>query len=85
MRAAENGRWLLRVGQAGITTLIDPRGRTHGRLELFEPGVLFGEARLRSDLTLYARFGDWWMALTGLTLLAALVFRLRDGRAANGA
>lgn len=80
IRAVETGRWLLRVGQAGITTLIDPRGRAHGALGLFEPGVLRGEARLRSDPTLYVRWGDWWMGLCGALLLLAAALALRSRR-----
>jgi apolipoprotein N-acyltransferase len=76
VQAVENGRWLLRVGQAGITTLIDPTGATHGRLDLFEHGVLRGTARRRADLTLYTRFGDWWMGVVALWLGVA-VFRAR--------
>jgi apolipoprotein N-acyltransferase len=76
VQAVENGRWLLRVGQAGITTLIDPTGAMHGRLDLFEHGVLRGTARRRADLTLYTRFGDWWMGVVALWLGVA-VFRAR--------
>lgn len=83
VRAVATGRWLLRVGQAGITTLIDPRGRTHGQLGLFEPGVLYGTARLRSDQTLYVRWGDWWMALCGLMLLLAAGRRAVGRRSAG--
>ena len=86
VRAVENGRWLLRVGQAGITTLIDPRGARHGQLGLFEPGLLVGEARLRDDLTPFTRYGDWWAALClGLTLLIAGLTRGRHRRRAPGA
>lgn len=79
VQAVETGRWLLRVGQAGITTLIDPQGVTHGDLGLFNADVLAGEARLRSDLTWATRFGDWWMGLCGLPLLIAGVRRVRGG------
>ena len=61
VRAVETGRWLLRVGQAGVTTLVDPRGTQHGRLELFESGVLFGEAMLRGEVTPFVRFGVIWL------------------------
>lgn len=85
VRAVETGRWLLRVGQAGITTLIDPRGRRHGQLDLFEPGVLVGEARLRDYPTPYTRFGDWWMSVVALSLAAggAVSWRRRRGGASS--
>ncbi|MGK0360517.1 MAG: apolipoprotein N-acyltransferase [Bradymonadia bacterium] len=77
VRAVATGRWLLRVGQAGITTLIDPRGEMHGQLSLFEPQILTGTARLRSDATLFVRWGDWWMAVCGglLALLSLMALR----------
>jgi apolipoprotein N-acyltransferase len=61
VRAVETGRWLLRVGQAGVTTLFDPRGKAHGRLPSFKADVLYGEAQLRSDVTPYVRFGLTWL------------------------
>ncbi len=68
VRAVENGRWLMRVGQAGITTLIDPRGQSHGRMGLFVPGLLEGVARRRDDLTFSAAHPDWvmWLVVAGL-------------------
>ncbi|MCB9551831.1 MAG: apolipoprotein N-acyltransferase [Myxococcales bacterium] len=83
VRALETGRWLLRVGQAGVTTLIDPRGGRHGALGLFEPGILRGEARLRDDLTLYVRLGDWWMALCGALLALGALAAWRRSRAVS--
>jgi apolipoprotein N-acyltransferase len=80
VRALETGRWLLRVGQAGVTTLIDPRGQPHGRLGLFEPSVLRAEARLRADQTLYVRWGDWWMLMM-TALLAVTLARAWQRRA----
>lgn len=76
VRAVENGRWLVRVGQAGITTLIDPRGERHGELGLFVPGLFEGTARLRADQTPYTRWGDWWAALCLAGLLAVCAFSL---------
>lgn len=80
VRAVATGRWLLRVGQAGITTLIDPRGTLHGQLGLFEPRLLTGTARLRSDATLFVRWGDWWMGVCGLGLALLSLARVRRGR-----
>jgi apolipoprotein N-acyltransferase len=88
VRAVENGRWLVRVGQAGITTLIDPRGQRHGQLGLFVPGVLHGTAQLRDDLTPFARWGHWWAWLCLAAVLAVSALsgrRRRPGRAGPGA
>lgn len=81
VQAVENGRWVLRVGQAGISTLIDPAGRTASTLNLFEHGLVTGTARRRTDLTPYTRFGDWFMGVVAVGLAIALVsVRRRAGR-----
>ncbi|MBU1430790.1 apolipoprotein N-acyltransferase [Myxococcota bacterium] len=72
VRAVENGRWLVRVGQAGISALIAPTGEVKAALGLFEAAVLTGEVDRITALTPYTRFGDWWMALCGLALLGIL-------------
>ena len=77
VRAVEQGRWLLRVGQAGITALVSPRGEVVARLGLFEAGVLVGEARLRDELTPYARWGLWWLWGVVALLLAPYIPRER--------
>lgn len=76
VRAVETGRWLLRVGQAGVTTLIDPRGIQHGTLNLFEAGVLYGEAMLRGEVTPFVRFGVSWLWGLLVFLLVPLVYVL---------
>jgi len=77
VQAVENGRWLLRVGQAGISTLIDPAGRMHSTLNLFEHGLVTGTAHRRADLTPYTRFGDWFMAVVAFGLATALLIARR--------
>jgi len=70
MRAIENGRWVLRDTNTGITTAIDPHGRgvfttpRHVREAFAFP---FG---YRTGLTFYTRHGDWFAWLcAGITLL----------------
>ncbi len=81
VRAAETGRWLIRAGQAGVSLLVDPRGRVHRRLGLFEPGIVHGTARLRADKTPYVRWGSWWMGVVALSLLALAFAAWRGARA----
>jgi apolipoprotein N-acyltransferase len=70
MRALENGRWLLRATNNGLTAIVDDRGRIRAALAQFEPGVLRGEYRIMEGRTPFNRFGPW--PLYGLLLAAAI-------------
>jgi apolipoprotein N-acyltransferase len=81
VRAVENRRWLLRDTNNGITVSVDPYGRTVAHLAPNTRGELDAPYAFRSDMTLYARWGDW---LAWLCVLGALVLVLgvaRDARA----
>jgi apolipoprotein N-acyltransferase len=58
MRAIENGRYLVRSANTGISGIVDPYGRVLARSSLFEPAVLVGEVRFLQGATLYVRIGD---------------------------
>ena len=71
-RALENGRWLLRAANSGITAIVDPQGRIAARLPQFEQGVLTGSFQVMQGRTPYSRFGDAWLiALSAIMLLLA--------------
>jgi apolipoprotein N-acyltransferase len=58
MRSIEQGRYLIRAANTGISGIVDPYGRVVARSRLFETGVIVGDVRLLDGLTLYARMGD---------------------------
>ena len=58
MRAIEQGRFLVRAANTGISGVIDPYGRVLARSGLFEPAVVVEDVRLLDGLTIYGRFGD---------------------------
>jgi apolipoprotein N-acyltransferase len=76
MRAIEQGRYLVRAANTGITGIIDPYGRVLARTALGETTVVVGEARFVQETTLYATMGDRAahaaIALTVLAVVAAL-------------
>ena len=76
LRAIEQGRYLARAANTGISGIVDPYGRVTLRSGLFERVALVGEVRLIQERTVYGRFGDVvpWLCLaaTVLALLAAL-------------
>jgi apolipoprotein N-acyltransferase len=73
MRAIENGRYLARAANTGISGFVDPYGRVLARSDLFEEAVLVEDVRFVEAATLYARIGDLvaWLSLT-LTAAALL-------------
>jgi apolipoprotein N-acyltransferase len=77
VRAVENRRWLLRDTNDGITVSVDPYGRIVARLPANIRGELDAPYAFRSDLTPYARWGDW---LAWLCVLAAVVLVLIAAR-----
>ena len=58
MRALENGKYVLRATNNGITAIIDQRGAVVARLPQFEAGVLTGTVRAAAGATPFGRFGN---------------------------
>jgi apolipoprotein N-acyltransferase len=79
-RAIENRRYFMRVGNAGVTSVIDPLGRVVARLGQFTEEVLETEVRPLRLSTFYTRHGDvfGWMVVA---VAVFIVFRRRVGTA----
>lgn len=58
MRAIENGRYLARAANTGISGIVDPYGHVTARSGLYEPAVIVGDARFLQTSTIYSRTGD---------------------------
>jgi apolipoprotein N-acyltransferase len=71
MRALENGRYLLRATNTGVTTLIDPMGNIVSRLPAYQLGTLVDTAQLTKGLTPFGRTGVWPMVVFSFLLLLA--------------
>jgi apolipoprotein N-acyltransferase len=57
-RAIENGRYLVRAANTGISAVVDSRGRVVERTPLFQPAVIAHDVPLLREPTFYARHGD---------------------------
>jgi apolipoprotein N-acyltransferase len=77
MRAIEQGRYLARAANTGISGIVDPYGRVLARTALFETTTVIGEVRFLPDLTIYARIGDLTAQLAVLVTLGALAVAFR--------
>jgi apolipoprotein N-acyltransferase len=74
MRAIEEGRYLARSANTGISGIVDPYGRIVQSSAIFEQIGLIGEVRLLTGRTLYSRMGDVIAyAAIALTLIAITV------------
>jgi apolipoprotein N-acyltransferase len=75
MRAIEEGRYLARAANTGISGFVDPYGRILAKTALFETAVVVRDIRFLTDRTIYSRIGDLvaWLslALTAAALLGA--------------
>lgn len=80
LRAVENGVYLVRAANTGISALVAPSGQILERSDLFVEAVLSATMAPRSGGTFYTRRGDlfaWGSVLISLFLLAS---RRRTGR-----
>jgi len=73
-RAVENARPLARAAASGLTCLVDPRGRIRARTPFYQENSLVVDVPLStSRTTLYTRWGDWFPAALGVSLLVMLI------------
>jgi apolipoprotein N-acyltransferase len=75
LRAVEEGRYLARAANTGISGFVDPYGRVLQRSHMFQSAVLAEDVRFLTARTIYSRIGDvvGWLsvALTVAALLAS--------------
>jgi apolipoprotein N-acyltransferase len=58
MRAIEQGRYLARAANTGISGIVDPYGRVLQRSAIFEQAGLVGSIGFLTGRTVYSRLGD---------------------------
>jgi apolipoprotein N-acyltransferase len=81
-RAVENGVWLVRAANTGISAVVDPRGRVVESTPLFERTVVVRDVPLLGGGTFYSRHGDvfGWSCLALASVLTLAGFVGRSGR-----
>ena len=75
MRAIEQGRYLARAANTGISGVVDPYGRIVAQSAIFEQVGLVAEVRLLTGRTMYSTIGDAiaYVAMA-VTLMALVTF-----------
>lgn len=61
VRAVETGRYVARVGNTGITSVIAPNGQVLTQAVAGEEAVLTGEVKFLTKQTPYVKYGDGWL------------------------
>ena len=80
MRAIEQGRFLVRAANTGISGVVDPYGRVVARSALFETTTINQEVRLLADLTVYGKIGDILAYASALATLGLVFLAWRAKR-----
>ncbi|HXD73415.1 MAG TPA: apolipoprotein N-acyltransferase [Vicinamibacterales bacterium] len=78
MRAIEEGRYLVRSANTGISGIVDPYGHVLERSNIFDPEVLVGEVRLLKVRTPYSLVGDVFAYASAVLTIALLLMAWRS-------
>lgn len=77
LRAVENGRWVLRAANTGLTMVVDPKGRVRGSVPPRNARILVAQVgRVRTE-TFYTRWGDVFAQTVLAALLGMILLPLR--------
>jgi apolipoprotein N-acyltransferase len=77
MRALESGRYMLRSTNTGISSIIGPHGEVVALAPHFKIHVLNATVQPMKGATPYIFWGDYFLLLTGISVIGWFVFRSR--------
>ena len=73
LRAIENGRYVVRAANTGISTVIDNKGNVLTRLEPLVEGYVIEDVEVRSSTTLYMTLGNLFIYSSMLTYICIVL------------
>jgi apolipoprotein N-acyltransferase len=76
MRAIEQGRYMVRAANTGISGIVDPYGRVVQQSAIFEQSALVEQVRFLTIRTVYSKIGDV-VAYAAMAVIAAGLIALR--------
>ena len=77
MRAIEEGRYLVRSANTGVSGIVDPYGHVLARSDIFRPAVIVSDVRLLTARTPYSLVGDVFAYASAILTLALLLMARR--------
>ncbi len=77
MRAIEDGRYMVRSANTGISGIVDPYGRVLLETPIYEAAAVVGDARFIRERTIYARTGDVFAYASVILSIGALAVSRR--------
>lgn len=77
MRALENGRYMIRATNNGISALIDAKGRILARTPQFETATLTGIVQIFTGHTPWSTWGNWPLLALSIVVLLLNLYRRR--------
>jgi apolipoprotein N-acyltransferase len=86
LRAAENGRTVVRTGNTGLSGVIDAKGRVLETVPLDTEGYAIADVTLTSHKTLYTHMGDVvpYLSLASLVLIPLIHYYVEQRRTKKG-
>lgn len=78
LRAIENNKYLIRVAQSGISSVIDNRGSVIVQTGLMEQKIVPATARLSNAQSVYGKLGEWFLLL--MVLISGALFKCGTGK-----
>jgi len=76
LRAVENGRYVIRAANTGISSIITPNGEISASLGALKRGYVTGEVEFLNTETLYTRVGNIIVPISGAIVIFAFAFSI---------
>jgi apolipoprotein N-acyltransferase len=80
MRALENGKYMIRATNNGVSAIINDKGKIQNQTEQFVLATLQGNLKTMKGQTPFNRWGSWPIFMLCAAILAIRVFSLRIAR-----